>query len=401
MKPAFLSMAIFVCGVPMAQSTWVVDGLSRPGTQFTDIQSALQAAAPGDLVLVRAGANYAGFTLNQPLRIIGQASANGDPPLIGGVVTVSGLPAGSQCMLSELFIASFTLFPVPLGFIVQNIGGTLHLSGVRVMSSNPGDIRFTDCADVRTHDCQFSCMGQPTVVRRSFVRASYSTFNNSLPGTLFGLAFIPSNALFVDNSTMLLQNCQIFGADESANGSQPSWFARNAFSGQNSMMVFGPGCIVRGGGSLFGTSWVYTTNAVQSWSGTLVRDPAVNILAPLALPISVQPITGTFITRVDQGQQFRIDVKGSPNGLAIVLASFAPPGSVGTPLGPLWLDLTSSIAVTGLTLDNQGFGFAVRTASPLAPTDVPYVVQAGLLDAAGTASLAEPMFFGVNLPRLP
>ena len=87
--------------------------------------------------------------------------------------------------------------------------------------------------------------------------------------------------------------------------------------------------------------------------------------------------------------------------LAVVLASFAPPNSVGTPLGPLWLDSTSSIAVTGLALNHQGFAFALRSASLLAPADVTYVVQAGLLDMAGTASLAEPMFFGVNLQRLP
>ena len=316
-------------------------------------------------------------------------------------MTVAGLPAGSECLLSELFVASFTLLPVPFGLVVQDVGGTLQLSGVRVMSSNPGDIRFIDCADVRMHDCQFSCMGQPTLVLRSFVRASYSVFDSSLPGTFLGLAFLPSNTLIVDDSTMLLQNCVVHGANASANGFLPSWSARNAFLGQRSMMRFGPGCDVRGGGSPFGTSWQYTTPAVQSWTGTLVRDPAVTILVPSALTISVQPITGTFITRVDQGQQFRVDVKGPPNGLAVVLASFAPPNSAGTPLGPLWLDSTSSIAVTGLALDNQGVGFALRTASLLAPADVTYVVQAGLLDMAGTASLAEPMFFGVNLQRLP
>ena len=66
--------------VPSAgATTWVVDAAG--GGHFTSIQAAIDAAAPGDVLLVKPGF-YTAFTLGKDLSILGPES--GTPPFVGG-----------------------------------------------------------------------------------------------------------------------------------------------------------------------------------------------------------------------------------------------------------------------------------------------------------------------------
>src|SRR4029079_10425594 len=65
-------------------TTWTVDVNGGPGSQFTDIGSAVAASAPGDVILVRSG-TYPAFVTSKGLTILGLGivSVNGQIALVG------------------------------------------------------------------------------------------------------------------------------------------------------------------------------------------------------------------------------------------------------------------------------------------------------------------------------
>ncbi|MGE3175538.1 MAG: hypothetical protein AB7O97_23140, partial [Planctomycetota bacterium] len=68
-----------------AQTTWTVDRLNRPGTDFLDLQPAVDAAASGDVIRIRAAgapvhgaASYRAPVIDgKSLTLIGQGSDDG------------------------------------------------------------------------------------------------------------------------------------------------------------------------------------------------------------------------------------------------------------------------------------------------------------------------------------
>ena len=66
-KVGILLLGFLFLAPPLASSkTWIVDDDGGPGVDFTDIQPAIDAAAPGDLIVVRNG-DYNGFILFKDL----------------------------------------------------------------------------------------------------------------------------------------------------------------------------------------------------------------------------------------------------------------------------------------------------------------------------------------------
>ena len=102
--------AIAVLSAPLvAQRIWTVDWQNRPGTDFTDIQPAVDAAAPGDVVLVRG----AGVRIWDPAdhgypapiidgKGITIAGEGPDMTWISGAVRIRNVPAGESCTLANL-----------------------------------------------------------------------------------------------------------------------------------------------------------------------------------------------------------------------------------------------------------------------------------------------------------
>ncbi len=91
------------------------------GGQFNDIQSAVNAASPGDTVLVVAG-TYSPFVLDKALRVLGvdpglvtvSVTAPGGifpPPPPPAVVQVTGIPAGGFALLAGMRIEILTTYP--------------------------------------------------------------------------------------------------------------------------------------------------------------------------------------------------------------------------------------------------------------------------------------------------
>lgn len=136
---AILAALLLSLGVA-AQGTFIVD----PGGNgdFTDIQSAVDAANPGDLIRVREGSYADPVLITKGLRIVG----DGDDPippftktkLLGGVV-VRDIPTEQSFIASDLFVSP--------GITIENCAGNVHLDGIRAL------MRITNCEYLTANEC--------------------------------------------------------------------------------------------------------------------------------------------------------------------------------------------------------------------------------------------------------
>ncbi len=114
--------------VASAQRVYVIDGLNRAGTNFTDLPAAEVAAQHGDIFDVRAdGGAYTAITTSKALTILGNSAAirvtRGQP------FRVSGLPAGREFVLQRCSMFINQLPPAPMVELVQ-CAGRVHLQQV-------------------------------------------------------------------------------------------------------------------------------------------------------------------------------------------------------------------------------------------------------------------------------
>src|SRR5438046_7344710 len=96
-RPAAFA-ALVLLAPSLRANTYIVD--SGGGGQFTDIQSAITAAQPGDVVLVHLGStggSYPGFTLDKGLVIIGYGGVN-----VHGFVQITSIPANQRAALVSI-----------------------------------------------------------------------------------------------------------------------------------------------------------------------------------------------------------------------------------------------------------------------------------------------------------
>ena len=87
-----------------AQTTWIVDANQGPGTDFTDIQPAVDAAAAGDIISIRAG-SYSEFSVSKALVIQGVAGVVVDRVgFATSALTVSGIGVGETLSIHRIAI---------------------------------------------------------------------------------------------------------------------------------------------------------------------------------------------------------------------------------------------------------------------------------------------------------
>jgi hypothetical protein len=136
------SLALPALAFPLHASTWLVDDDGGAGIHFTDIAPAVQASAPGDVVVVFPG-SYGPFTLDKALVVLG----DGQALLAGATIVVTGIPAGATAYLQGLDTHSGQ----SIGLVrVEANDGTVVARNVRAHYA------VLASADVRLHDLTYS-----------------------------------------------------------------------------------------------------------------------------------------------------------------------------------------------------------------------------------------------------
>lgn len=119
-----LAPVILAIGIS-AQSTLVVDATG--GGDFTDIQSAVDAASPGGLIRVRHG-EYQGAVIRKPLRIIGDPGQGGADfvHIKDGVFDVEGIGKGQSLVMTNLEGINQGI----ASFVARDCQGSIHLQSI-------------------------------------------------------------------------------------------------------------------------------------------------------------------------------------------------------------------------------------------------------------------------------
>ena len=185
---------VFVLGLTSAlaaQTTWIVDGNSGPGSQFTKIQDAIDAAAAGDVILVRE-VPYAyseGLTVNKGVAILGQPRFRMEGQVFRGVtaaVEVRDIPPGQTFVLANAEVK----IEIGDGVRIVDAQGAVHLQEVDVRARRLGyeGVEVHSSPDVTLTDCVVGAVGSPSF-DRGFRRAVEVTDSNvTLVGsTIFGV----------------------------------------------------------------------------------------------------------------------------------------------------------------------------------------------------------------------
>ncbi len=188
-----LAAASLVIGASFAQQTWIVDagGVGVPGVHFTQVQPAVDAAAPGDRIEVRGSYYYPGFTIDRGVSVYAVQNASCSS------INVSGVATSDQ--------ASLYGFANIGGLFVTACAGTVHVQATSVSYVAVTDpaIEITNSDRVYLRDVSvawlpnFGTWWAPPAVRlaNSDVVFDQCTIIGA-PGD--GLGGTASTALFVD-----------------------------------------------------------------------------------------------------------------------------------------------------------------------------------------------------------
>ncbi|MBK8097567.1 MAG: hypothetical protein IPK26_10690 [Planctomycetes bacterium] len=354
-----------------AQRTWIVDRAGGPGVDFTDLPAALAAAAPNDLVRVRA--NPAPYTVGIATRGVtliadGAAGTGGVVRLDGGLV-VRGVPAGEAFAMWGFFCDNTTLPAIT----IDACPGRVFAEALTVLPgpANPG-IVVQRSAAVAIQGCSLS--GAPALqITRSHVVAVACV----LRGRMSTSNSAPMPACTVDASTLDISEGNWQGGGVPSSPPVPSAPA----------LAIGNGSTVTAAGGFqpvfltAGFSAVPTAGIEVSLS-TLTIDPIVTTGGVHGSTVVIQRIPALRLSSVGRGLPLIAQVR-TPVGDVVVLALGFPglPLPV-PPLGDVWLDSTASPLTLFAVQASDVSGYVVAAL----PLNTPIGLQLALQVLAGSGT---------------
>lgn len=360
----FLVALVATASLGAAQRIWIVDAANGPGTDFRELQPALNASRAGDTVLVRRG-GYTQAATNKGVRLIGgdgvrlTTTRSDLPPF-----RLSGLPAGEDFVMQGFEISSRGLASTNACLRLENCKGRITLADLQVRSvpllftAGGAGLAMTDCAQVSFLGGTLT--GAPGLLATKSV---LSVTNGKLVGTdalgVLEYGWPSHHALEAAQSQVLLSFCELRGGRGANNR------YRGTFQGSPAAIL--RSCDTSAGGdnrAFFEAGDPPATNgtsvpAIDTTSGTLVLDPAIR-LAPKA---GAPPIQGD--AKVAKRRLSALFATGGPPGSAIIMELYSPSGHVLAllagipgdrlmlPFGALWLDLRS-LLVMQVAVQNPG-----------------------------------------------
>lgn len=361
-----LAVSFLALSVP-AQATWIVDP-SGAG-DFTEIRSAVAAAAPGDRVLVRAG-TYAPFVLDRGIQVIGgpNVEVRWTEVTFFANIMVRDLPAGQTAVVRGL--ASDAGFFGLSSLHVLNCAGRVHLDDLSLVTALVEDCAQVSCFGVR--------VAANTQVRRSTVSWSacslgYARFAGFRGSSTAGLRCEDSRVTFAGG----LCRGSIYATHASALGP--------------GIRVLGGRVTVAGGADTsieFGEGAVGGGNAIEVLGGELELDTGVLLLGVVHAPApgsvvarSVPSASASLATRTLTA---RTRAPGAFAAFSVV--GFWPGAPVPTVFGDLWFGLHHVV----LSLDAvPASGDVSVTVGPM-PFATVFVVQSVVAYPDGRLELSTP-----------
>jgi hypothetical protein len=194
---------VLLTSAPSAAGVILV-GPPGSGAPYNDIQPAIDAALPGDTIVVlplALPATYSGFVLSKPLRVLGSGWIFGSTAytFVIGSVDVQGIAAGTEAVVG--------------GF--DPLGGPLRITGnaglVSVFDVDAGRLEIRQSARVLVCSSAF----RDTTVRSATVWAADSSFmaTNGTTWPFCGLPYLPPGAPGIElfDSTLYLARCSVRG----------------------------------------------------------------------------------------------------------------------------------------------------------------------------------------------
>jgi hypothetical protein len=332
MKALAIFVFLVLAATAHAGNVFVVTQGSGP---FQTIQSAVDAASSGDVVLLKSG-NYSGFTLSKGLTV-----AADDPSLtsVSGTVLVQGVAAPESAVLVGLRISSGTATDV------------LHVL------ANAGAVRFQHCVftgrdgTAISGNCNPNCFGEnggpsarvdgsPSV---SFHACAFAGGNGKSIGVGFGIVGdrggTGGTALESATSSVALYDCALTGG----RGGNADFMAGPGGNGcsASSGFVFAAKCTFAGGqggigedfytaGGTGGDGIEIATAQVEALADNFIAGPAgfgstagVSGQAVVGTPIVIPGTAGTFdcANPVRDMHTITLTFEGNPGEIVAIRAS--------------------------------------------------------------------------------
>jgi hypothetical protein len=339
-----------VAGLLPAQRTWIVDRNNGPGTDFTDLPPAVAAAAPGDILRVRQapGLWYIAPLVDKALSILGDPISRFD---IVGAVEVRNVPANQAFTLANVRIGTLPVTPGgPLtwrGMNAHDNQGPLYFDNIEYGVDPSMVTSYTDplgflmerCALVTISHCTIYGSNQATTVRNSVLMATNSRFTGSY---WYIPVAIKPDALFLQDSTVWLTDCQVTGTDGDM------WQqATPGIAPCHSTFYIGGYSTIRGGFTYGGGPYAAIYIPINPLHNGCWTPASVMFLDPRSIALGVEPsmianygpvaalrwnLQSTSPRRIDTIQY------SQPGSLTVLVAGSLMPTPLLGPLGPLALD---------------------------------------------------------------
>lgn len=381
---SFFGAATLFAASLCAQTTYVVDRLNRPGTDFLDVPAAAAAAADGDTLLLRSDAGvYTPVTTGKGLRIVGDAVGPAIFSVAAGApgFVVSGLPAGRDFVLRNCMVLGTGVAAGPR-LRLENCLGRVHLQQVEVaVYTGAVAIDVFACQAVTLRQCEAT--GTPGLrVQNATASVMDTRCHGTAASTLAALPAAPG--LWLQNASAQLTNVQAFGG--LASGPLPP--APGAFVAGAVVAATGVAGLPRFVAGAYGTSSATgPVPAVDGQNSLLELDPEVQLVprggaaavvgaTPVSVAQAALSVTGSSV--------FSVAFAASPTAAQVTLIGF-PRDPLFFPgiSGRLWIDDAAMLVLPGVL---GGFGGFAESQLPPAVT---LVLQVLSLDT-GSVQLTAP-----------
>jgi hypothetical protein len=217
-RPLFA--ALTVSGLLAAQQTWIVDRFNRPGAQFTDLPAAVQAAASGDVLLLRATSSSVADSYEAPtiqgkgITIVGETGSGLDPVLVTGAWDVQLVPAQATVVAAHLvLLGDGFYFPTarPFRITCTSNPGSIVFQNVSVLPVGHWVVpqTFTDCDLVVFSHCTIDMADLTWKFFRSRLMLDDTTMFKTTPAGSTGIWW--SGLLYAEDSEVRIAGSTLTG----------------------------------------------------------------------------------------------------------------------------------------------------------------------------------------------